>query len=133
LPLSYTIPHDSDVFRSSPTYPFLTLFSAALDKCFPQLLSYLPIKEELIEYLSAFHRRVYQVPAEITNSKIEHFLSNARKNSKVYPTTLALLFRLIALGAQHSAWDRGGGRWDAKVIKVKTQKGNVYSKCIKVS
>ena len=86
-----------------------------------------------MEYLSAFHRRVYQVPAEMTNSDMEHFLSDARNNSELYPTTLALLFGLIALGAQHLAWDRSGGRWDAKVIEVETQKGNVYSECIEIS
>ncbi|CAN9209163.1 unnamed protein product [Alternaria alternata] len=63
----------------------------------------------------------------MTNSEIEHFLSDARKNSEAYPTTLALIFELIALGAQHSAWNRGGGRWDARVIEVETQKGNVYN------
>ena len=119
------------MLSSPPTYPFPTLFSAAPDECFPQLLSCLPIKEEIMEYLGAFQRRVYQVPAEMTSNEIDQFLSDAKKNSELYPTTLASLFGLIALGAQHSAWDRGGGRWDAKVMEVETQKGNVYSESIR--
>ncbi|CAN9191727.1 unnamed protein product [Alternaria alternata] len=126
LPLSYTTPRGSDMFRSSPTYPYPTLFSAAPDECFPQLLSCLPEREELMEYLRTFQRRVYQVPAEMTNNEAEDFLSDARKNSELYPTTLAFLFGLIALGAQHSTWDRGGGQWKVKVIEVETQKSNVY-------
>ncbi|KAG9194321.1 hypothetical protein G6011_04356 [Alternaria panax] len=126
LPLSYTMPRSSDMFRSSQMYPFPTLFSATPDECFPQLLSCLPAKDELMEYLGASQKRLYQVPAEITKSEIEDFLSDARRNSELYPTTLALLFGFIALGTQHSAWDRGGARWDAKVIEVEMQKGNVY-------
>ncbi|RYO18735.1 hypothetical protein AA0111_g10629 [Alternaria arborescens] len=114
------------MFRNSPTYPYPTLFSAAPDECFPQLLSCLPAKEELMEYLRAFQRRVYQVPAEMTINEVEDFLSDARKNSELYPTTLAFLFGLIALGTQHSTWDRGGGKWEAKFIEVETQKSKVY-------
>ena len=62
------------MFRSSPTYPYPTLFSATPEECFPQLLSCLPEKQELMEYLGAFQRRVYQVPAEMTNNEVENFL-----------------------------------------------------------
>lgn len=119
------------MFRSLPTYPFPTLFVAAPDECIPQLISCLPGKDELMEYFGVFQRLVCPVPVETTKKEIEAFLSDARKNSQLYPATLALFFGFIALGAQHSVWDKSGGRWDANAIEIETQKGNVYSRCMR--
>ncbi|KAI4623961.1 hypothetical protein J4E80_003773 [Alternaria sp. BMP 0032] len=84
------------------------------------------MKDELMEYFGVFQRLVCPVPVQTTKKEIEAFLSDARKNSQLYPTTLALLFGFIALGAQHSVWDKSGGRWNADAIEIETQKGNVY-------
>jgi hypothetical protein len=111
-----------------PTYPFATLFSAAPDECIPQLLSCLPLKAELLECLDAFERHVNaHVPVEISRSEVDRFLFDPKKNAQLCPAMLALLLAVIALGAQHSVWDKGGGRWDADVMEAETQKGNVYS------
>jgi hypothetical protein len=115
------------MFCSLQTYPFPTLFGAAPDECFPQLLSCLPVNEELMGYFGVFQGLMCQVPVDTTRRDIEAFIFDARKNSQLHPATLAMLFGFIALGAQHSAWDRGGRRWNAKVIEAEAQKGNVYS------
>ena len=96
------------------------------------MLECLPENEEILEYLSAVERRVNicsfpYVPIEISRSEVERFLVNPKKNAQMCPDFLALLFAAIALGAQHSVWDKGGGRWDADLMDMETQKGNVYS------
>lgn len=118
--------------KSPPPYPFATLFKATPDECIPELLSCLPAREELLEYLNFFEKRVHicafpHVPMEITRSEVERFLSDARHNAKVCPDMLALLFAALALGAQHSAWDKSGGEWKVETMREELQKGNVYS------
>jgi hypothetical protein len=112
-------------------YPFATLFKGTLDECIPELLSVLPQKEELHEYLDAFQKRVHvcsfpHIPIEITKSEVERFLSDGRKNAQMCPDMLALLFAALALGSQHCVWDKCGGQWVASVMKAESQKGDVY-------
>jgi hypothetical protein len=116
--------------RNPPTYAFPTIFSAALGAL--PLLDCLPGKEELLEYLSAFERRVNvcsfpYVPVEISRSEVERFLADPKKNAQMCPDFLALLFAAIALGAQHSVWDKAGGQWDPDLLDMESRKGNVYS------
>jgi hypothetical protein len=135
--LAHVVPRGSDMYapRNPPPYPFATLFKATPEECIPQLLSCLPSREELLEYLQTFEKRVKvcsfpHVPVEITGSEVERFLSDDRKNAQMCPDMLALLFAAIALGAQYSAWDKAGGKWVADVINAEMGKGDVYSKCI---
>ncbi|KAF2124535.1 hypothetical protein P153DRAFT_326836 [Dothidotthia symphoricarpi CBS 119687] len=131
--LAYLMPRGQDAYTPKTPLPdpFATLFSATPDQCIPQLLKILPADEHLLEYLDAFERRITvcsfpQVSIEITKSEVERFLSDRRKNAAMCPDMLALLFAAMALGAQHSVWDRGGGQWNANIIDEETQKGNVY-------
>ncbi|KAF1944955.1 hypothetical protein EJ02DRAFT_452044 [Clathrospora elynae] len=127
------MPRGPDLYtpRNPPTYPFATLFHAAPDQCIPQLLSCLPAMEELFEYLAALEKKVNvcalpHVPVEISRSEVERFLFDPKKNVMMCPDMLALLFSALALGAQHSVFDKGGGKWDAHVMEAETRKGNVY-------
>lgn len=129
------MPRPSEMYalRNPPLHPFATLFKATPEECIPQLLSCLPSKEQLYEYLGCFESRVSissfpLVPLEISRSEIERFLFDARKNAQMCPDMLALLFSAMALGTQYSVWDKSGGRWDAKVIEAETRKGDVYGK-----
>ncbi|KAH9862803.1 hypothetical protein J1614_010896 [Plenodomus biglobosus] len=136
--LAHLMPRGPDVHapRNPRTYPFATLFKANPDECIPQLLSCLPAENgELSSYLDSFDNHVNlwsypQVPVEINRNEIERFLSQARRNAQVCPDMLALLFAAIALGAQHSIWDKSGGQWDPEVMRKETGKGDVYSKSI---
>jgi hypothetical protein len=116
--------------RNPSTYAFPTIFSAAAGAL--PLLDCLPEREELLEYLSAFEGLVNicsfpYVPMEISRSEVARFLADPEKNAQMCPDFLALLFAAIALGTQHSIWDKGGGRWDVDLMDMETQKGNVYS------
>jgi hypothetical protein len=116
--------------RNPPTYAFPTIFSASSGA--HPLLDCLPARAELLEHLGAFETRVNicsfpYVPVEISRNEVERFLADPKKNAQMSPDFLALLFAAIALGAQHSVWDKGGGRWDIDVMSIETRKGNVYS------
>jgi hypothetical protein len=126
------MPRALDIYapRNPPTYAFPTIFSAASGVL--PLLDCLPVKEELLEYLSAFERHVSicsfpYVPVEISRSEVERFLVDSKKNAQMCPDFLALLFAAIALGAQYSVWRKAGGRWDADLLDIESRKGNVYS------
>lgn len=128
------MPHGPDVYtpKTPPSYPFPTLFHATPDQCIPQLLKILPSDKQLLEYLDAFEKRITvcslpHVSIEITKSEVERFLSQRRKNAAMCPDMLALLFAAMALGALHSVWDKGGGKWNAQIMDEELQKGNVYS------
>ena len=115
-----------------PLYPFGTLFSWAVEDCVPQLLHCLPKMDVLLGYLETFQRRVQvcffpHVPAEITKSEVERFMSDPKKNSEKCPDMLALLFAALALGSQHCVWDKCGGRWVAGAMEEESKKGNLYS------
>lgn len=132
--LAYLMPRGPGIHmpRTPRTYPFATLFKANPDECIPQLLSCLPAEEgELSGYLDAFDSRVNlcsypQVPVEINRNEFERFLSHARRNAQMCPDMLALLFAAIALGAQHSVWDKSGEQWNAEIMQKETGKGDVY-------
>ncbi|KAF2678841.1 hypothetical protein K458DRAFT_394485 [Lentithecium fluviatile CBS 122367] len=131
--LAHLMPRGPEMYttNSPPPYPFATLFKATPDECIPELLSCLPAEEDLLEYLDFFEKRVHicafpHVPMEITRSEVERFLSDPWHNAKMCPDMLALLFAALALGAQHSAWDKSGGRWNAETMKKEMDKGNVY-------
>lgn len=131
--LSHTMPRPIELFapRSSPAYAFATLFSASPDECVPQLLSCLPAKPELLEYMDTFEQCVSaQMPVQLSRNEVERFLADARANSQSCPAMLALLLAVIALGAQHAIWDRNGEA-DAAKMETEAQKGNVYSKLAK--
>ena len=128
------MPRGPDIFtpKSSSPYPFATLFPATPEECIPQLLDILPSRKELMEYLAAFEKRARvcafpHLPVELTKSEIERFLADAVRNARMCPDMLALIFAAIALGAQHSVWDKAGGKWRAEVIDAEAQRGNVYS------
>ncbi|CAO2649913.1 Nn.00g012050.m01.CDS01 [Neocucurbitaria sp. VM-36] len=131
--LSHLMPRGPEMYapKNPPPHPFATLFKATPEECIPELLSCLPTKEELLGYLTVFEKRVNvcsfpHVPIEITRSEVERFLSDARKNSQLYPDMLALLFAAIAIGAQHSVWDKSGEQWKAEVMDVEMRRGDVY-------
>ena len=136
--LSHLMPRGPEMYtpRNAPPHPFATLFKATPEECIPELLSCLPpTTEELLDYLSFFEKRVNicsfpHVPIEITRSEVERFLSDARKNAQMYPDMLALLFAAIALGAQHSVWDKSGEQWNTDVMHVEMRKGDVYSESL---
>lgn len=137
--LAHHMPRGSDMFtsKSSSTYPFATLFPATPEQCIPQLLDILPSRKELLEYLAAFEKRVYvcafpHLPVELTRNEVERFLSDAERNARMYPDMLALVFAAIALGAQHSVWDKAGEQWAAKLVDAEAQRGNVYGQFIRV-
>ncbi len=132
--LAHHIPRGPDIFtlKSSAPYPFATLFPATPEECIPQLLDILPRPKELLEYLDAFEERVHicafpHFPVELTKSETERFLSDPERNARMCPDMLALIFAAIALGAQHSVWDKSGKQWKAEVIDAEAQRGNVYS------
>ncbi|CAA9961076.1 Fungal trans multi-domain protein [Pyrenophora teres f. maculata] len=127
--LAHVMPHPVDVFvmGNPSTYPFATIFSASLEECIPQLLGCLPVKDNMLRYLSTFEHQVgAQIPVAITKFEVERFLSHAKENSQRCPTMLGLLLAVIALGAQHSVWGRNGESWDADVMRAETRAGNVY-------
>jgi hypothetical protein len=128
------MPRGQDMYtpKSPPPYPFPTFFPATPEECIPELLKCLPQREELFECLNAFEKRVHvcsfpHVPFEITKSEVERFLDDARRNAQMCPDMLALLFAAIALGGQHSVWDRSGGKWGADAMHFEVAKGNIYS------
>lgn len=111
----------------APAYAFATIFSAFPDECIPQPLSFLPTRPGIQDYLDAFERRVsIDMAAEVSIVEFEGFLSDARSNSHSCPSMLALLFAILALGAQQSVWNKTEAR-DAVKIEAEAQKGNVYS------
>jgi hypothetical protein len=133
--MAYLVPRGQDMYtpKNSPPYPFPTIFPATPEECIPELLKCLPQREELFECLTAFEKRVNvcsfpHVPLEITRSEVERYLADPRRNAHLCPEMLALLFAAIALGGQHSIWDRSGGQWGADTVRFEAVKGNVYSK-----
>lgn len=109
------------------------MFAATPEECIPQLLDILPSQKELMEYIAAFEKRAHicafpHLPVELSKSEIERFLTDAERNARMCPDMLALIFAAIALGAQHSVWDKAGGTWTAEIIDAEAQRGNVYSK-----
>ncbi|KAF2002040.1 hypothetical protein P154DRAFT_403841, partial [Amniculicola lignicola CBS 123094] len=131
--LAHIMPRGADMYapRDHRPYPFATLFSATPDQCIPELLSCLPPSEELSVYLESFQDRVPicsfpHIPAEITKTEVERFLSDKRKNAKMYPDMLGLLFAALALGAQHSVWDRSGGKWVAGAMEADLKKADIW-------
>jgi hypothetical protein len=132
--MAYLVPRGQDMYtpKNPPPYPFPTFFPATPEECIPELLKCLPQREELFECLHAFEKRVHvcsfpHVPLEITKSEVERFLDDARRNAQMCPDMLALLFAAIALGGQHSVWDRSGGQWGADAVHFEVAKGNIYS------
>ncbi|KAH5688949.1 hypothetical protein HBI23_032060 [Parastagonospora nodorum] len=131
--LAYLMPRGQDMYtpKSPPPYPFPTFFPATPEECIPELLNCLPQREELFECLNAFEKRVHvcsfpHVPLEITKSEVERFLDDARRNAQMCPDMLALIFAAIALGGQHSVWDRSGGQWGVDTMHFEINKGNIY-------
>jgi hypothetical protein len=131
--MAYLMPRGQDMYtpKNPPPYPFPTFFPATPEECIPELLKCLPQREELFECLNAFEKRVNvcsfpHVPLEITKSEVERFLDDPRRNAQMCPDTLALLFAAIALGGQHSVWDRSGGQWGANAMRFEVAKGNIY-------
>lgn len=102
-----------------------------LDTCIPQLLKCLPSQTERFRYLQAFERRVTifafpHVPLEVRSNEVERYLQDP-KNAEAYPDVLGLLFAALALGLQHSVWDRSNGSWVAGEMGKELKKGDVYS------
>lgn len=131
------MPRGPDLFtpKSPSSYPFATLFPATPEECIPQLLDILPSRKELLDYLAAFEKRVFvcdfpHLPIELTKSEIERFLSDAERNARMCPDMLALIFAAIALGAQHSVWDKSGEQWKAEAVDAEAQRGNVYGQYV---
>lgn len=125
--------HEQYTNSHTPSYPFATLFKATPQECIPQLLSCLPLDEEIAQYLVSFERRVNvcsfpHMPLEITRSEVERFLSDRQKNSEMYPDMLALLFAAIALGGQYSVWDKSGGQWVSQTMDAEIRKCDVFSR-----
>ena len=84
-----------------------------------------------MEYLAAFEKCVQicafpYLPIELTENEIERFLSDSERNARLCPDMLALIFAAIALGAQHSVWDKSGEQWKAQSVDTEAQRGNVY-------
>ncbi|USP76229.1 mitochondrial protein cyt-4 [Curvularia clavata] len=127
--LTHIIPRSIDIFTPevAPAYAFATIFSASSDECIPQLLSCLPTKSDIQDYLDAFgHRVSIDMGVEVSREQVERFLSDARGNSQSCPSMLALLFAILALGAQQSVWNKNTG-YDTAKKEAEAQKGNVYT------
>ncbi|KAH8723753.1 hypothetical protein GQ44DRAFT_773629 [Phaeosphaeriaceae sp. PMI808] len=132
--LVHLLPRGPDIYtpKNSPPHPFPTLFPATPEECIPQLLKCLPQpREDLFDCLSVFEKSVNVcsfplVPFEITKSEVERFLNDERKNAEICPDMLALLFAALALGGQHSMWDRSGGQWDKDAMDMEAGRGNIY-------
>ncbi|KAF2186433.1 hypothetical protein K469DRAFT_726026 [Zopfia rhizophila CBS 207.26] len=132
--LTYAMPRGPDMYapRDLPAYPFVTMWPANLEDSIPGLLNYVPQRNELLSYLDAFQKRVQtcsfpHTPNEITKSEIERFLSDAKNNAQMFPDMLALLFAALALGSQHSVWDKCGGKWERGSMEDELKKGDVYN------
>jgi hypothetical protein len=135
--MAHLMPRGADMYtpKDQQPYPFPTLFPATPEECIPELLLCLPQREELFECLTGFEKRVIvcsfpHIPFEITRSEVERFLDDPRRNAQMCPDMLALIFAAIALGGQHSVWDRSGGQWEAEAMDFEDRKGKVYSKLI---
>lgn len=118
--------------RDLPSHPFPTIFPAAPEECVPKLISLLPKKDELFTCLQSFEARVNlssfpHVPFEITRSEMERFLSDVDRNASVCPDMLALLFAALALGGQHSVWEKAGRQWKTNAVLSELKKGDVFS------
>ncbi|PVH93108.1 hypothetical protein DM02DRAFT_634836 [Periconia macrospinosa] len=134
--LVHLIPRGSEMYTNKvpPPHPFPTMFPHTPDNCIPELLRCLRLEEardELFEDLESFEKRVHicafpYVPVEITKSEVERFLADPMKNAQMCPDMLALLFAVLALGSQHSAWDKSGGKWQADMTHQTLRKGDVY-------
>ena len=127
------MPRGADIYapRELPPFAFATLWRANLDDCIPGLLGCLPPRQELMGYLEAFQKRVQicsfpHVPNEITKTEVDRFLSDARKNAERFPDMLALIFAALALGSQHSVFDKCGGKWIEGAMERETERGNLY-------
>ncbi|KAF1952928.1 hypothetical protein CC80DRAFT_537956 [Byssothecium circinans] len=138
--LAHLMPRGPEMYTTEtpPPYPFATMFPHTPDECIPELLSCLHLeeaKDELLQDLESFEKRVHicafpYVPMEITKSEVERFLAEPVKNATMCPDMLALLFAALALGSQHSAWDKGGGRWEAGAMERELRKGDVYKRTV---
>lgn len=135
--LAHHMPRGPDMYtpKSPSSYPFATLFPATPEQCIPQLLDILPDRSELLEYLAAFEQRVHicafpYLPIELTKTEMERFLDDPERNARMCPDMLALIFAAIALGAQHSVWDKAGEQWRAEFVDAEAKRGNVYSEYI---
>ncbi|KAF2822635.1 hypothetical protein CC86DRAFT_80889 [Ophiobolus disseminans] len=131
--LAHLTPRGPDMYapKNPPPFPFPTFFPATPEECIPKLLKCLPQRADLFKSLSAFETRVNicsfpHIPFEITKAEVERFLDDAKKNAQMCPDMLALLFAAMALGGQHSVWDRSEGRWDRKAMEGEAKKGDVY-------
>lgn len=130
-PMPVTRGADMYAPRDLPSFPFATMFSWSLEECVPQLVGLLPARDELFGYLESFQRRAYvcffpHIPPEITASEVDRFLSDREKNTEKCPDMLALLFAALALGWQHSIWDKARGEWEADTTK-EARGGDVFS------
>ncbi|KAF2727485.1 hypothetical protein EJ04DRAFT_136883 [Polyplosphaeria fusca] len=130
--LAHLIPRGPEIHipRDPPPYPFATLFPPTPSTCIPALLGCLPPRKELEVYVEAFEKRVAvfafpHVPVQIKKDEVERYLSDP-KNAEAYPDILGLLFAALALGSQHSVWDRSGGSWVAGEMAKELKKGDVY-------
>jgi hypothetical protein len=99
--------------------------------CIPALLECLPSREELLNYLDAFEKRVQicsfpHVPNEVTKTEVDRFLSDAKKNAEMHPDMLALLFAALALGSQHCVFDKSGGKWVEGAMEKESRNGDIY-------
>ncbi|CAI6334910.1 unnamed protein product [Periconia digitata] len=134
--LAHLMPRGPDMYASKvpPPHPFATMFPHTPDECIPELLSCLRLeegKDELFQDLDSFEKRVHicafpYVPIEITRSEVERFLADPVKNAQMCPDMLGILFAALALGSQHSTWDKSGGKWRAETMEKELRKGDVY-------
>ena len=58
---------------------------------------------------------------------MERFLSDVDRNASVCPDMLALLFAALALGGQHSVWEKAGRQWKTNAVLSELKKGDVFS------
>lgn len=132
--LAHLMPRGVDIYAACDRrpYPFPTMFDALPEACIPQLLGCLPQRNELFEYLESFQKRVHvcsfpHIPLQITKSEVERFLADDRKNAETFPDMLALLFAALALGSQHSVYDRCNKKWVPGAMEKQLKQADIYS------
>ena len=125
------MPKGKDMYAADPpSYPFPVVVGYGTPSA---LLTLLPDREDLFEYLDSFQRRAQScsfphTPDEVTRKEVARFLADAEKNADRYPDMLALLYVTLATGLQMGQYDRSGGQWVQGAVEEATKESDAFCK-----